>query len=55
MRYLVLMLRIFLTAFGLSRPKPDEENKIALFLFGTLTVLALMLATAVWLILSFSR
>ena len=51
MRYLVLMLRIFVTAFGLTEPKPHQEKKAALFLFGTLSILALLLASAVWLIL----
>ncbi len=51
MRLLVLMLRIFITTFGLTEPKPDQETKAALFLFGTLTLLALMLGASVWLIL----
>ncbi|HUR36589.1 MAG TPA: hypothetical protein VM009_02145 [Terriglobales bacterium] len=51
MRYLVLLLRIFLTAFGLTEPKPEQENKAALFLFGTLSALSLMTVTAIWLIL----
>jgi hypothetical protein len=45
------MLRVFLTAFGLSEPKPGQENKAALFLFGTLGILALLLAGAVWTVL----
>ena len=51
MRYLVLLLRIFITAFGLSQPKPDQEQKVAVFLFGTLSILALLVAAAVWLLL----
>lgn len=55
MRVLVLLLRIFITTFGLTEPKPHQERKAALFLFGTLTLLALLLAAAVWTILHFSR
>ena len=51
MRLLVLLLRIFITTFGLTEPKPHQEQKAALFLFGTLTLLTLLLLAAVWLIL----
>jgi hypothetical protein len=54
MRYLVLMLRIFVTAFGLTEPKPHQEKKAALFFAGTITILVLLLAAAVWLILQFA-
>lgn len=49
------MLRVFLTAFGLSEPQPHQEKKAALFLFGTLTLLALLLAGAIWTILHLTR
>lgn len=55
MRFLVLMLHVFLTAFGLSRPQPHQEKKAALFLFGTMTVLALLLAGAIWLVLNLAQ
>lgn len=55
MRYLVIFLRIFLTAFGLSVPKPREERRMALFLFGTLAALALMIFGATWILLGMAR
>lgn len=55
MGVLVLLLRIFITTFGLSEPKPHQEEKAALFLFGTLTTLALMLGGAIYLILHLTR
>jgi len=54
MRPLVWFLRVFVTAFGLTEPKPHQEKKAALFLFGTLTTLLLLIAGAVWLILNFA-
>jgi hypothetical protein len=55
MRFLIMLLRIFVTAFGLSEPRPEEERKNAIFLFGTLAALALLLAGAAWLILNLAH
>lgn len=51
MRPLVWFLRVFVTAFGLTEPKPHQERKAALFLFGTLATLLLLIGSAIWLIL----
>ncbi len=52
MRFLVLMLHVFVTAFGLTQPQPHQEKKAALFLVGTIAVLGLLLAGAIWLVLN---
>ncbi len=55
MRLLVLMLQVFLTAFGLTQPQPHQEKKDALFFLGTMVVLALLLAGAIWLVLNLAN
>lgn len=52
MRPFVWFLRVFVTAFGLTEPKPHQEKKAALFLLATLATLTLLIAGTVWLILN---
>lgn len=54
MRPLVWFLRVFVTAFGLTEPKPHQEEKAALFLLATLAALLLLFGGAIWVIFTFA-